>query len=52
MLARMFWGTYAVRIEVQMGNCLIVEGSKLLARMVWGKSVNGLCYTHMALSHY
>ena len=26
MLARMVWGTYAVKIEVQMGNCLIVEG--------------------------
>ena len=36
MLARMVWGTYAVKIEVQMGNCLIVEGSKMLARMVWG----------------
>ena len=35
MLARMVWGTYAVKIEVQMGNCLIVEGSKMLARMVW-----------------
>ena len=22
--------------EVQMGNCLIVEGSKMLARMAWG----------------
>ena len=28
------WGTYAVKIEVQMGNCLIVEGSKMLARIV------------------
>ena len=36
MLASMVWGTYAVKIEVQMGNCLIVEGSKMLARMVWG----------------
>ena len=36
MLARMVWGTYAVKIEIQMGNCLIVEGSKMLARMVWG----------------
>ena len=36
MLARLVWGTYAVKIEVQMGNCLIVEGSKMLARMVWG----------------
>ena len=36
MLARMVWGAYAVKIEVQMGNCLIVEGSKMLARMVWG----------------
>ena len=36
MLARMVWGTYAVKIEVQMGNCLIVEGSKMLTRMVWG----------------
>ena len=35
-LARMVWGTYAVKIEVQIGNCLIVEGSKKLARMVWG----------------
>ena len=37
MLARMVWGTYAVKIEVQMGNCLIVGGSKMLARMVWGQ---------------
>ena len=36
MLARMVWGTYALKIEVQMGNCLIVEGSKIFARMVWG----------------
>ena len=36
MLARMVWGTYAVKIEVQMCNCLIVEGSKMFARMVWG----------------
>ena len=36
MLARMVWGTYAVKIEVQMDTCLIVEGSKMLARMVWG----------------
>ena len=36
MLARVVWGTYAVKIEVQIGNCLIVEGSKMLARMVWG----------------
>ena len=35
MLARMVWGTYAVKIEVQMGNCLIVEGSKMLAKMIW-----------------
>ena len=34
MLARMVWGTYAVKIEVQIGNCLIVEGSKMFARMV------------------
>ena len=30
MLARMVWGTYAVKIEVQIGNCLIVGGSKCL----------------------
>ena len=36
MLARLIWGIYAVKIEVQIGNCLIVEGSKMLARMVWG----------------
>ena len=36
MLARMVWGTYAVKIEVQMGNYLIVERSKMLAIMVWG----------------
>ena len=36
MFARMVLGTYAVKIEVQMGNCLIVEGSKMLARVVWG----------------
>ena len=35
-LARMVWGTYAVKIEVQMGNYLIVEGSKMHARMVVG----------------
>ena len=28
MLARMVWGTCAVKIEVQMGICLIVGGSK------------------------
>ena len=36
MLARMVWGTYAVKIEVQIGNCLIVKRSKMLASMVWG----------------
>ena len=36
MLARMVWGTYAVKIEVQIGNCLNVEGSKMLARVVLG----------------
>ena len=30
MLARMVWGTYAVKIEVQMCICLIVGGSKCL----------------------
>ena len=30
MLARMVWGTCAVKIEVQMGICLIVGGSKCL----------------------
>ena len=30
MLARMVWGTCAVKIEVQMGICLIVGGSKSL----------------------
>ena len=28
MLAMIIWGTYAVKIEVQMGSCLIVGGSK------------------------
>ena len=36
LLDCMVWGTYAVKIEVQMGNCLIVEGSNMLASMVWG----------------
>ena len=36
MLARMVWGTCAVKIEVQVGICLIVEESKMLARMVGG----------------
>ena len=30
MLAGIVWGTYAVKIEVQMGSCLIVGGSKSL----------------------
>ena len=35
MHAKIVWGIYAVKIEVKMGICLIVEGSKMLASIVW-----------------
>ena len=36
MLARMVWGTSAVKIEVQMGICFLLRRVLRLARMLWG----------------
>ena len=36
MLARMVWGTYAVKIDVHMGICFLLRRVLRLARMLWG----------------